>query len=68
MVLARAWKNALKGHARNVVRRTGAKGRAEGREEERAKWEAWNNRRMVAERDNKPFDEPPPSVEQQQTS
>ena len=36
--------------------------RAEGRAEERAKWEAWNSRRIAAEMDNKPFDEPPPSV------
>lgn len=36
---------------------------AEIRAEERAKWVAWNNRRIAAEESNKPFDEPPPSVE-----
>jgi hypothetical protein len=39
-----------------------AEDRAEGRAEERAQWEAWNNRRIAAGKDNKPFDEPPPSV------
>ena len=35
-------------------------GRVEGRAEERAEWSAWNNRRVKAERDGVPFDEPPP--------
>ena len=35
-------------------------GRVEGRVEERAAWLAWNSRRMDAERDGVPFDEPPP--------
>ena len=59
MVLARSLEERLE--------RTRAKRREEGRAEERAKWEAWNNRRMAAEKDNKPFDELPPSAEQQQT-
>ena len=37
-----------------------AEGRVEGRVEERAAWSAWNSRRMDAERDGVPFDEPPP--------
>ena len=36
---------------------------AEIRAEANAKWVAWNNRRIAAEENNKPFDEPPPSVE-----
>ena len=43
------WKNAGR-----------AEGRVEGRVEERAAWLAWNSRRMDAERDGVPFDEPPP--------
>ena len=39
-----------------------AEGRVEGRAEERAAWEAWNRRRMAAEAEGKPFDEPPPSL------
>ena len=35
-------------------------GVAEGRAEERAEWSAWNSRRMEAERNGAPFDEPPP--------
>ena len=51
------WKNAgrVEGIDEGVV-----KGRAEGRAEERAEWLAWNNRRLEAERDGVPFDEPPP--------
>ncbi len=32
----------------------------EGRADERALWRAWNERRMEAEADGRPFDEPPP--------
>ena len=59
------WKNAgraegidegvVKGRAEGRV-----EGRVEGRAEERAAWSAWNSRRMDAERDGVPFDEPPP--------
>ena len=39
-------------------------GKAEGKEmgiaEERAKWSAWNNRRLEAEKAGAPFNEPPP--------
>ena len=38
-------------------------GHAEGRAERDAAWEAWNRRRMAAEAEGKPFDEPPPSVQ-----
>ena len=36
-------------------------GREEGRQEANQAWEAWNARRMQAERDGQPFVEPPPS-------
>ena len=37
-----------------------AKGKEIGRAEERAKWSAWNNRRLEAEKAGVPFNEPPP--------
>lgn len=37
-----------------------AEGRAEGQDEERRKWADWNCRRMEAEANGDPFDEPPP--------
>ena len=40
-----------------------AEGRVEGRAERDAAWDAWNRRRMAAEAEGKPFDEPPPSVQ-----
>jgi hypothetical protein len=36
-------------------------GKAEGLSEGYKQWEAWNNRRMAAEAEGRPFDEPPPS-------
>ena len=38
------------------------KARTEGAARNQAAWEAWNERRMVAEAKGEPFDEPPPSV------
>ncbi len=35
--------------------------REEGRSEERVEWEAWNERRLAAEREGRPFTEPTPS-------
>ena len=32
----------------------------EGREENQRLWAAWNQRRLEAERNGEPFDEPPP--------
>ena len=37
-----------------------AQGRAEGRATERAEWQKWLKRRMDAEAQGRPFDEPPP--------
>ena len=34
--------------------------REEGRDEERRKWAAWNQRRLEAEQKGKTFSEPPP--------
>ena len=34
--------------------------RDEGRREAHRQWRAWNARRMAAEREGQPFDEPPP--------
>jgi hypothetical protein len=35
--------------------------REEGRQERDRIWEAWNERRLAADRDGRPFTEPPPS-------
>jgi flagellar biosynthesis/type III secretory pathway protein FliH len=43
-------------------------GREEGREEVQEAWEAWNKRREEARANNKPFDEPPPSRREQNTT
>ena len=37
-----------------------AEGRVEGRVEERAAWREWNRRRIDAEAQGLPFNEPPP--------
>ena len=51
----------LKDLGRKDGRREGQKeGRKEGRREERQKWMAWNERRMSAEKEGRPFYEPPP--------
>ena len=47
MVIAKLWLN---------------RARAEGREETQRAWEAWNERRLAAEREGRPFTEPPPSL------
>ena len=38
-----------------------AEGLEQGREDERRRWVAWNERRVEAEKNGQPFDEPPPS-------
>ena len=38
-------------------------GRAEGRALTQAHWQAWNSRRLEAEKNSLPFNEPPPSLE-----
>ena len=39
-----------------------AEGRAKGRAEEREAWQAWNRRRIDAEKQGRKFDESPPGV------
>ena len=43
-----------------LIERKIAQWRAEGMAQENAKWSAWNSRRVEAERNGVPFDEPPP--------
>ena len=38
-----------------------AEGLAQGSAQEREKWQEWNRRRLEAEADGRPFNEPPPS-------
>ena len=62
----RKYLEPLKERQREEGRKQGRKqGREEGREEGREQiqrlWEEWNERRMKAEADGVPFDEPPPS-------
>ncbi len=51
---------------RDLVRQEGREegleeGREQGREEANRAWETWNERREAANRDGRPFTEPPPS-------
>ena len=54
MVIAKLWLDRAREEGR-------AEGREEGREEIQRAWEAWNERRLAAERADQPFTEPPPS-------
>ena len=45
---------------RRPGRRAGTKA-GEGRDEERRMWTDWNTRRLEAEKNGEPFDEPPPA-------
>lgn len=47
--------------AERYLRERYRKGREEGREEERKAWREWNDRRVLAEKNGHPFNEPPPS-------
>ena len=38
------------------------KGKAEGRSQAWHEWQAWNERRLEAEKEGRPFTEPPPSL------
>lgn len=38
-------------------------GRAEGLGEANSAWQEWNRRRIAAETDGEPFDEPPPNFD-----
>ena len=41
-------------------------GKREGRKEAHRKWLAWNERRINAEREGRPFNESPPTLPQEQ--
>ena len=43
-----------------VIEAHKAEGHAQGRATERAEWQKWLKRRMDAEAQGRPFDEPPP--------
>ncbi len=43
-----------------VIEEHKAEGRNQGRAEERAEWQAWNERRLAAEREGREFTEPTP--------
>ena len=58
MVIAEAFREKR----RKDQERRAQEERAEGRAESHAQWEAWNTRRVEAERNNLPFNEPPPSL------
>ena len=45
-----------------VIEKHKAEGRAKGRAEEREAWQAWNRRRMDAEKQGRKFDETPPGT------
>ena len=45
-----------------LIERHKAEGRKEGLDEANRAWEAWNSRRMEADVNGVPFDEPPPSL------
>ena len=45
-----------------VIEKHKAEGRTEGRAEEREEWQAWNRRRIDAEKQGRKFDESPPGV------
>ena len=56
------WLNPLKERRRREAEERREQARAEGAAQTQAAWEAWNERRMAAEADGEPFDEPPPGT------
>ncbi len=62
MVIA-SWALDKRDEYREKRRRRREERRQEGRREAYAEWEAWNTRRLAAERNGSAFDEPPPSLE-----
>ena len=65
MVLAERLEEWFERRKEKQIAEAEQKARVEGREEARteimALWQAWNERRVEAERQGKTFDEPPPS-------
>ena len=62
MVIAEAFREKRRKDQERRAQEERAGGRAEGLAESHAQWEAWNSRRVEAERNNLPFNEPPPSL------
>ena len=62
MIMARATRDYLYGKIERQRERLREEGREEGREALASEIEAWNRRRLEAERRGEPFDEPPPSA------
>ena len=62
MIMARATKDYLYNKIERQREKFREEGREEGREALAAEIEAWNRRRLEAERRGEPFDEPPPST------
>ena len=62
MVIA-SWALDKRDEWREKRRRRQEERRQEGRREAHQEWEAWNARRLAAERNGGEFDEPPPSLE-----
>ena len=64
MILWRLYQKRLEEAIEQAKIEARTEGRAEGEADGIAKnyelWEAWNNRRIEAEEQNLPFDEPPP--------
>ncbi len=58
MVLAAIWSERRERKARE-------EGHLQGQQRMQAQWEAWNQRRLAAEAEGKPFDEPSPRLEKQ---
>ena len=58
MVLAAIWSERRERKARE-------EGQLQGQQRMQAQWEDWNRRRLEAEAEGKPFDEPPPRLDEQ---
>lgn len=66
MVLAKLYRDLVRQEGREEGLEEGREqgreeGREQGREEANRAWETWNERREAANRDGRPFTEPPPS-------
>ena len=65
MVLARSLEEWLEKRREKQREKRDAEVRAEALAEANAKWMDWNNRRIAADKNNEPFDEPPPGSDSQ---
>ncbi len=64
MVLARIWLERREQISfEQGVEQGIEQGRGQGRENTQRKWEAWNNRRLLAIEEGREFDEPPPRLD-----